>query len=58
MSAKIIQFVPRPRPERPSLMEGEELKAMEFLAPALIAGPSLISEWGQRIAITHSTDLP
>lgn len=58
MSAEIIQFVPRPRSDRPSLMEGAELKAMEFLtkAPALVAG-----EWAWTpdggIVMKFSTDL-
>lgn len=38
--AEIIQFVPRPNPERPTLLETAETKAVAFLAhaPALLIG--------------------
>jgi hypothetical protein len=38
--AEIIMFVPRPNPERPSLLETVETKAVEFFAHA----PALLSD--------------
>jgi hypothetical protein len=35
MSAEIIQFIPKPNPNRPTLTEAEEIEAAEFLMRSL-----------------------